>query len=204
VQTTLAWFAGLPPAALYLALGVLAALENVFPPLPTDTVVAFGTWVAARGEGSVLLAFFATWFGNVAGAAGMYAAGRRHGTDWIYRRFPALADARSEDRMRRLYSRYGTAALVLSRFIPGLRAVVPPVAGALRVPAPSAITAMALASGIWYGFIAYVAYSAGSNWDALTARIARSGRVSALAAVALVIAVLSWLLVRAHRQRSVE
>jgi membrane protein DedA with SNARE-associated domain len=204
VQTTLAWFAGLPPAALYLALGVLAALENVFPPLPTDTVVAFGTWVAARGEGSVLLAFFATWFGNVAGAAGMYAAGRRYGTEWIYRRFPSLADARREDRLLRLYARYGIAALVMSRFIPGVRAVVPPVAGALRVPPPSAITAMALASGIWYGFIAYVAYGAGSNWDALSTRIAQSGQLSALAAAALVIAALAWLLVRARRQRSVK
>ena len=203
MQAALSWFAGLPTVVLYLSLALLAALENVFPPLPTDTVVAFGTWLAARGHGSALVAFAATWAGNVAGAALMYATGRRHGTGWMRRRFPALADERGEARLRRLYARFGIPALMISRFIPGVRALVPPCAGALRVPAASAIAAMAVASGIWYGFIAYVAYRAGSNWDALTKRIAHSGRVSALVAAAvLVVALGGWLLVRARRRRS--
>ena len=204
MQGLLSWFAGLPTGVLYLSLGLLAALENVFPPLPTDTVVAFGTWLAARGHGSALLAFAATWVGNVAGAVGMYAAGRRHGAAWIRRRLPGLADERGEDRLRRLYGRYGIPALVLSRFIPGVRALVPPFAGALRVPAASAIGAMALASGVWYGFIAYVAYRAGSNWDQLTARLARSGRITSIVAASVaLVAVVVWLLVRRARRRSV-
>jgi membrane protein DedA with SNARE-associated domain len=176
-----------PPAVLYLVLTVVAALENVFPPLPTDTVVAFGTWLAARGEGSALGAFLATWLGNVAGAAAMYEVGRRHGTDWMRRRFPRLADEQGEARLRALYSRYGLAALVLSRFIPGVRALVPPFAGALRVPALPAIAAMALASGVWYGFISYLAWRAGTNWETVTAMIARSGRMMTIGASAIAV-----------------
>jgi hypothetical protein len=51
VQSILGWFAGLPVAVLYPALTILAALENVFPPLPTDTVVALGTWGGGPGGG---------------------------------------------------------------------------------------------------------------------------------------------------------
>ena len=187
MQSALTWVAGLPAIVLYLTLAVLAALENVFPPLPTDTIVAFGTWLAARGHGSALVAFIATWIGNVAGAAGMYAVGRRHGSGWMHRRFPALSDERGEQRLRRLYARFGIPALMVSRFIPGVRALVPPVAGALRVPALSAILAMAVASAIWYGFISYIAFRAGSNWEVLTNRIAQSGRISALVAAALLV-----------------
>ena len=185
VQSLLGWLAEWPPAVLYLALTVFAALENVFPPLPTDTVVAFGTWLAARGEGSAMGAFLCTWLGNVAGAAAMYEVGRRHGTTWMRRRFPRLADEAGEARLRGLYSRYGLAALVVSRFIPGVRALVPPFAGALRVPALPAIAAMALASGVWYGLISYLAWRAGANWDAVTQLIARSGRVATIVAVAV-------------------
>ena len=203
LQSLLQWLAGLPAMVLYLSLTVFAALENVFPPLPTDTVVAFGTWLAARGQGSALWAFLCTWLGNIAGAAAMYEAGRRHGTGWLRRRFPRLADERGEARVRDLYSRYGLAALVVSRFIPGVRALVPPVAGALRVPALTAIAAMAAASGVWYGFIAYLAWRAGSNWEAVTGLIARSGRMVAI--VATVIALLGGLLwFRHHRQRRLE
>jgi len=201
VQAILGWFAGLPVAVLYPALAVLAALENVFPPLPTDTVVALGTWLAARGEGSAMLAFVGTWFGNVAGAAAMYAVGRQHGAGWIQRRFPALSNARGEERLERLYARYGIPALVVSRFIPGIRALVPPCAGALKVPAPSAIASIAVASGIWYGFISYIAYRAGTNWDALTRRIAHSSRVSAVVgAVIVAIGLGVWYLRRRARR----
>lgn len=193
------WLASLPAVVLYLSLFGLAAAENVFPPLPTDTVVAFGTWIAARGEASVLLAFGLTWMGNVAGAAGMYVVGHRHGTQHMRRHFPRLVDERGEKRLRALYARYGLLALVVSRFIPGLRALVPPFAGALRIPAVGAVGAMAIASGVWYGIIAYLAYRAG-DWNALTRTLAHSGRLATVAAtvIALVI-VVAWLV---HRRRA--
>jgi membrane protein DedA with SNARE-associated domain len=200
VLELLDWLASLPAAVLYLSLGVLAAAENIFPPLPTDTVVAFGIWIAARGHANPVFAFLATWLGNSAGAAGMYVVGRRHGTAWMRRHFPRLVDEKGERRLRDLYARYGLLALVLSRFIPGLRAIVPPFAGALRIPAVAAVAAMAIASGIWYGVIAYLAYRAGSDWTALTQLIARSGRVAAIVAATLVLGVLlAWLV---HRRRS--
>jgi membrane protein DedA with SNARE-associated domain len=187
VQGLLAWLGAVPPAILYLVLFVLAAAENVFPPLPTDTVVAFGTWLAARGDGSAMAAFLATWIGNVAGAAGMYLVGRRHGTGWMRAHFPSLVDERGEQRLRALYARYGILALVVSRFLPGVRALVPPFAGALRVPAGVVLLAMAGTSGVWYGAISYVAFRAG-DWDALMRTVARSGRVTAIVAAVLVVA----------------
>ena len=185
LQSLLEWLAGLPAAVLYVSLALFAAFENVFPPLPTDTVVAFGTWLAARGSGSAIGAFLSTWLGNVAGAAAMYFIGRRHGTSWMRRKFPRLANEGGEARLRALYSRYGIGALVVSRFIPGVRALVPPFAGALQVPSASAIAAMAIASGLWYGLISYLAWRAGTDWDAVSAMIARSGRIITMLAVAI-------------------
>lgn len=202
MQAVLAWLASVPVVVLYLALALLAAAENVFPPLPSDTVVAFGTWLAARGEGSAPGAFLSTLIGNVAGAAGMYFLGRRHGTGWMRRRFPSLAHERGEARLRALYARYGVLALVLSRFIPGVRALVPPVAGALKVPAFSAIVAMATASAVWYGVICYVAFQAGTDWGALTRRLARSGRIGALVATGLLLLLLGVWFARRRRARS--
>ena len=200
LQSILAWLGGLPSVVLYLALALFAAVENIFPPLPTDTVVAFGTWLAARGDGSAIGAFLCTWFGNVAGAAAMYAVGRTHGTAWMRRKFPRLADEAGEARLRLLYSRYGVIALVVSRFIPGVRALVPPFAGALRVPALPAIGAMALASGVWYGFISYLAWKAGSDWESVTALIGRSGRMVTIAAC--VVALIGGLLWLRHQRRA--
>jgi membrane protein DedA with SNARE-associated domain len=195
------WLSGVPLGALYLLMALFAAVENVFPPVPADTVVALGSWLAARGQGSPLWAFLATWIGNVAGASAMYFVGRRHGSAWMRRRFPSLADERGERRLRELHGQYGTLSLLLSRFIPGVRALVPPFAGALRLPASSSLAAIAIASGVWYGLVSYLAFRAGADWNALMATIALDGRIIALGAVVVVgIGALVWWL-RQRRRR---
>jgi len=202
VSGLIGWLSHAPLALLYLIMAAFAAVENVFPPIPADTVVALGSWLAARGQGSPVWAFLSVWIGNVAGAAAMYFVGRRHGTGWIERRFPKIADERSEDRFQELHRKYGAASLFLSRFIPGVRALVPPFAGALRLPVVPSLVSIALASGVWYGLVSYLAFRAGAaDWNALTGRISSVGRWIAVGAgVVLAIGALVWWL----RQRRSE
>jgi len=194
------WLSHVPMSVLYLLMAAFAAVENVFPPVPADTVVALGSWLAARGQGSAFWAIVATWVGNVAGAGAMYFVGRRHGTAWMHKRFPALADEKNERRLRELHGKYGAISLVLSRFIPGVRALVPPFAGALRISPVTTMLSLSLASAVWYGMVSYVAFRAGADWGALMARITRYGRFAAVGAAVIVAAgALGWWL---RRQRT--
>jgi membrane protein DedA with SNARE-associated domain len=193
VQPLLDWLSSLPPFALYAALAVTAAAENVFPPLPADTVVAFGSFLAARGHGTAIGSFLATWIGNIAGAMAMYFAGRKLGAERVIRRLGG--GDRAQQRLQLLYGRHGVWALSLSRFLPGVRALVPPFAGALRVPPLLAGAAIALASGAWYGAITYFAFRVGASWAELSQRVGTWAKGIGLAAVALaaVVAVVWWL-----------
>lgn len=189
---------------LYLALAATAAIENFFPPLPADTVVAFGSFLAARGEATAIGAFLSTWLGNVGGAFTVYWLGRKYGASWLERggRLRKFGGARSQERVRSLYSRYGLPALFLSRFLPGVRAIVPPFAGALGVPFLPVAAAIALASGIWYGFITYLAYRVGANWEALQQRISEVSTSVALVAAGIVcVALVGWLSYRLVARR---
>jgi membrane protein DedA with SNARE-associated domain len=200
MDALLAWLTSLPTAALYLALAVTAAAENIFPPLPADTVVAFGAFLAARGNGTALGSFLATWLGNLVGAAVMYGVGHRFGASWIKRVFARYGTAGSEARLESLYARRGIWAIFLSRFLPGARAIVPPFAGALRIPFWGALAAMGVASGIWYGAITYLAFTAGASFDELRARIAASQRIVGVVAALLAIAIaLIWWIRRSRR-----
>ena len=198
IERLLDWFAALPPALLYLALAVTAAAENVFPPLPADTVVAFGSFIAARGEASPVATFLAIITGNIAGAMGMYWVGWKYGSDRIMRRLGGAGAG--EARLQAMYKRYGLGAIAVSRFLPGVRAIVPPFAGALKVGAVRAGLAMAVASGIWYGAITYFAFTAGENFDVLKARMAEGQRWLGIGAAAVAVAaLLVWWLRRRRR-----
>lgn len=198
MERALDWMASLPPLMLYFVLAVVAAVENIFPPFPADTVVAFGSFLAARGEASVLGSFLATWTGNLVGAAAMYVAGRRLGAEWIHRRF---GGPEAEARIRALHGRYGLFALFLSRFLPGIRALVPPVAGALRLPALPSLAAMGIASGIWYGFVTWLSFRAGETFDDFSDSLAGARRWVAIgSAIAVAITLVVWVIVSRRRR----
>ena len=189
--------AALPPAVLYLVLALVAAVENVFPPIPADTVVAFGAFLAARGQATLAGAFLATWAGNLAGAMAMYAAGRRFGAERLERR---LGSGGAAARLHAFYERRGALALFVSRFLPGIRALVPPFAGAARLPAGRTALVIGSASAIWYGVITFLAYRVGADWATLQARMAQAQRGLVIgAAVVAVLAIAVWLLRRRRR-----
>lgn len=180
--------AGVPLVVLYPMLGLLAAVENIFPPLPTDAVVAFGSFLAARGQGNPWATFLITWLSNVAGAAGMYWAGRRYGRSVLTRGYARWIGPEAEVRLERSYRRYGIPSLFVSRFLPAVRAVVPIFAGAARLPFVPVVVIMALASGIWYAFLTVIAFRAGSDWETLQSTIANYSRAITILAVVMVLA----------------
>ncbi|HKW46438.1 MAG TPA: DedA family protein [Gemmatimonadaceae bacterium] len=193
MDSFIAWLTSVPIGTLYAALGIVAAIENVFPPIPADTVVALGSFLAARGHGNVLAAFLATWVGNVASAMIMYAVGRRYGAERLERRLLGDKGPSAEHRLERLYGRYGVIALFASRFIPGVRAIVPPFAGALRVPPLRAGLAIGGASAIWYGTVSYLGFTLGGNWPRVQHLIIEYAHVLAIvAAILLLVGVVIW------------
>lgn len=195
--------ASLPLVPTYLVLMALSALENVFPPVPADTAVALGAFLARRGEVSVVPLAVLCWLSNLASAAGTYAFARRHGRGffrdgWGRKLMPPEVLAALEE----AYGRWGTASIFLSRFLPGVRAAVMPFAGVAGLSPSRALLPAAAASAIWYAFLAVAGYALAQNWEALKALVADTNRVLAIAAVVLGTAAVAWLWRRSRRRPS--
>ncbi len=200
MEGVLTWLGGLPPAALYVVLALVAATENFVPPIPADVIVAFGSFLAAREHRSPVPTIIAVVIGNVGGALAMFALGRRFGADWIRRRFRVMGEG-GEQRIRGWYDRFGLPALFLSRFLPAVRAVVPPLAGAIRVPVVGAIATIGIASAIWYTTIAILAYRLGSQWSRISGAIKQFQTTAAIVAgVIVVVGIIVWWVMRRRRK----
>ncbi|HYW30424.1 MAG TPA: VTT domain-containing protein [Gemmatimonas sp.] len=196
------WLAAQPWPLLYGAILLAAFAENVFPPLPADTVVALGAFVAARGNGTAFGAWAATMVGNIGGAMLMYWLGRRFGMPWLMRRFPRMFTPDSTAAVTERFRKGGIVAVGISRFLPGVRAIVPPIAGAIGFGAVRAAVAMTVASGLWYGMVCWLAFRAGANADVLLARIAGQQRTVALVTAGVVaVIVLAVVVIRRRRVR---
>src|SRR5437870_8540187 len=182
-----AWLGDLPLGSLYIAIAALSAFENFFPPFPSDAVIAIGSLLADRAHGSPFTVFLLGWAGNLAGAGVTYTLGRKFGAKVFLRRIERFAGPDAEDRIKKLHKKYGFAGLFVSRFLPGVRAIVPPFAGAMRLPAFRVMLSVASASAVWFALITFLAFRAGDNWDLVQRYLVRSGKVAGAIAIAIVV-----------------
>jgi membrane protein DedA with SNARE-associated domain len=191
----------LPPGPLYVAITVLAAVENIFPPVPADTAVALGAFLAGRGRMDPWVVFALTWSANVGAAAGVYALARRYGRAVFTGRLGVrLLSEHTLDRIAQEWARHGWYGIFLSRLLPVWRAVVCPFAGMGHLAAPRTLAAVALASGAYYGGLTFFVYTLGGNVEGVVAVVGRLNAV--LAGVAVLVALgVAWGLWRARRAR---
>ena len=191
----------LPPAFVYTVIGILASVENVFPPVPADTAVALGAFLSNSGTVSAWSVFGVTWAANVGSGVGVYIAartlGRRFFTGRLGRR---LLNPKHLAKLEQLYGRHGAWGIFVSRFIPGVRAVIPPFAGIAGLTPVKVLVPMAVASAIWYGALTFAAATLVPKLDDLAAFVIGLNWIG-LAFGAVIVATVVWVAVFRMRRR---
>jgi membrane protein DedA with SNARE-associated domain len=202
------WLGHVPVAALYALIFMASLVEGVLPLMPGDVAAALLAFLAARAGGDLFPTIVAVTAGSVVGALIMWGLGRRYGADYLAKVLHRIGLTRAEHqveqaehRVEAAYRQYGWVALFVSRFLPGLRAVVPAAAGALRIPFWEVTIIFTLASGIWYGGISWIAFHVGRDWHSVREAVVRVGRDVGLGAIVagLVLALVGWRLIQRRR-----
>ncbi|HEX9844770.1 MAG TPA: DedA family protein [bacterium] len=192
------WLLELPDAWLYASLFAAALVENVLPPVPGDTVVVFGGYLAGLGRLSLPVAYAMVTFGSWCGFMTYYLLGRWLGRSGVHdllgRWIPPATLARGEEWVRR----HGHWAVLANRLLAGARSVISLAAGFVRMPA-GLVGALALASSmLWNVLLVGGGYWIGEEWQRVIALL-RAYEQAVLFAVACVAVIL---LVRYWRRRS--
>ena len=179
---------------MYLVIGLGAAIENFIPPIPADTFVLLGAFLSAHGDANPWLVFLSTWIFNVTAAIAVYKLALRYGHAFFETRLGRLLmNEKQLAQVGGFYTRWGTPAIFVSRFLPAFRAVVPVFGGVSGLPLMRFALPAAIASAIWYGGLVYLGAAAGRNWTELMAFFNRfSSILVAIAAVLVVLFALWW------------
>jgi membrane protein DedA with SNARE-associated domain len=173
-----------PPALVYLLVFVSCAIENVFPPSPSDVFVALAAFLSHRGHSDPLAIFATAWLGGMVGAAVVYAAARHHAQRLLGSRIGrVLVPPDGLGFLRREYGRYGALGMFFTRLLPGFRSAVAPFAGLSGLGPRQCLVPIGAALLLWYTALTAVGSRLGSEWD-LVIRIV-DGLNRGLALVAL-------------------
>src|SRR5438270_1612844 len=187
----------LPPAPLYGLITALAAIENIFPPVPADVSVALGAFLAGRGTMNAWLVFLFTWAANAGSGAAVYALARRHGVS-LFRGVlgERIFSEKIVAHIEMQYRRHGAYGIFVSRLLPVWRGVVMPFAGIARVPAWRALIPLALASAVYYGALTYLVSRLGTDLDAALRVVRRVNTWLAVFGVVLILVIALWIIRR--------
>jgi membrane protein DedA with SNARE-associated domain len=180
--------------------GLLVALENLFPPLPSEVILPLAGFTASQGSFTVAGAIFWTTLGAVVGAVALYwigaALGRRR-LRAVVDRMP-LVDLHDLDRTEAWFERHGKAAVFFGRMIPVFRSLISVPAGIERMSFLAFVLLTTAGSLIWNTIFVLAGYYLGENWHIAEQYAGIFSRV-----VIVTVAVLAgwWVLKRVLRNR---
>lgn len=154
----------------YVGIGFLVALENVFPPIPSEVILPLVGFLCGQGKLMFPLVVLIATLGSVIGSMILYALGFWYGEARL-RRFLgtygkwAGMDEEDVTRANTFFAAHGGKAVFLFRLLPLGRSLISIPAGFTRMPIGPFLLYSALGSGLWNGFLIGLGWFAGDNWE---------------------------------------
>ncbi|MFD1323547.1 DedA family protein [Micromonospora sonneratiae] len=183
--------------------GLAVALENLFPPIPSEVILPLAGFAASQGRMNLAAAIGWTTLGSVAGALALYYVGVVLGRDRvraIAAKLP-MVKVSDIDRTEAWFARHGVKTVFFGRMIPIFRSLISIPAGVERMPVATFLLYTTLGSLIWNTVFVMAGYLLGENWHAVETY---AGTFQNLVIVVCALAVAYFVisrLIRARRQR---
>ncbi len=152
-----------------VGLALAIALENVFPPIPSELVLPLAGFTASSPDAAFSLIGAIGWssLGSLVGALVLYWAGAVVGlerTRAIAERMP-LAKVSDIDRTMEWFARHGQLAVFFGRMLPIFRSLVSLPAGVERMPLVRFIPLTFAGALVWNSVLIGAGYQLGERWE---------------------------------------
>ena len=161
------WVASVIEALGEVGVGLLVALENLIPPIPSEIVLSLAGYLASEGRVNLILVAVAATAGSVLGALALYWLGHGLGEERLRRwldKIP-LVDADDLETADRWFERHEKSAVLLGRCAPVVRSLVSIPAGANHMKLGQFTIFTTIGSGVWNCLFIGAGYALGSRWQ---------------------------------------
>lgn len=185
----------------YPGMALLIAVENLFPPIPSEVILTFGGFLTTRTALDVWWVVAWATLGAVAGALVLYGVGRALGGE----RMRALLagpwgkrlgfDAEAADRAAGWFEKKGAKTVLFCRCVPILRSLISIPAGMARMNLVRFLLYTTAGSLVWNAALVHLGAAAGESWALLARRFSDgSGMVRWMLAAAAAVLLLRRLM----------
>lgn len=149
----------------YFGIVIAMAIESACIPLPSEVIMPFSGYLAARGEFTLFGITMAGAFGNVVGSVLAYLVGAYEGRPFIekYGKY-ILMRQKDIEWADKWFNKYGQLVTFFSRMLPIIRTFISLPAGIARMPFLKFVILTFLGSIPWCLMLGYIGFKLGEHW----------------------------------------
>jgi len=165
------------PILIYIAVFGIAFIENIFPPFPSDVIVAFSGALAAVADISLPLVIVFAVTGSTTGFIVMYFIGKLAGDKILEVGKIKFISPEAIFTVEKWFQKYGYWLIVANRFLAGTRAIISFFAGMSEMNLKKTIILSAVSSLIWNLILIFVGFYVGHNLNKISYYITTYNKV---------------------------
>lgn len=178
----------------YLGISFLIALENIFPPIPSEVILTFGGFMTTTTELNIVGVIIASTIGSVSGAIILYLIGslvsEKTLEKWLTGRIGKILHMKLTDikKAEKWFDEKGIFTVFFCRFIPVVRSLISIPAGIARMKWGPFLLFTTLGSLIWNTVLITLGSIAGEHWETIVSYVSSYSKVGiAILVVGIVI-----------------
>lgn len=199
------WIQEVIVAIGYPGIVLVMAIENIFPPIPSEIVLPFAGALTIEGDLSFWGVAAAGIVGSLIGAIVLYAIGygaRQAGVRRLvasYGKYLFISE-KDLDRGAGWFERYGEAVIFFGRLIPIVRSIISVPAGYTRMPVGRFLLYTTAGTALWSLLLTYAGRVLGENWANITVVMEPYENATLLLMLSAVVGLIGWRAFRWKRE----
>ncbi|SEG75017.1 DedA family protein [Paenibacillus sp. UNC499MF] len=156
----------------YFGIFLLIALENLFPPIPSEVILTLGGFMTITSALTAAGVIAAATAGSVLGAVCLYGAGKLMSMERlksVVARYGGVLRLKPDD-IRKAgiwFDKYGVWAVFLGRLVPLIRSLISIPAGSAGMSFVPFLLLTTAGSLIWNSVLVYVGAAVGASWETI-------------------------------------
>ena len=182
----------------YLGVFALIAIENIFPPIPSEVILLFGGFMTTNTSLNIVFMIIAATLGSLLGAIVLYYIGKIFNKERLKRIVSGKVGKvlrlkeKGIDKADEWFDSKGNITVFFCRFVPIVRSLISIPAGMSEMPILKFLIYTIVGSAIWNTVLIVLGNRVGENWESILGIFDRYSHIVVIVLIIIFVGFLIW------------
>lgn len=192
----------------YLGVFLLIAIENIFPPIPSEVILLFGGFMTTWTDLNIIFMIIAATLGSIVGAIILYYIGKilnkRRLIKIVSGKVGKVLRLKPSDieKADEWFDKKGNKTVFFCRFIPIVRSLISIPAGMSEMKMPKFLLYTFAGSIIWNTVLLVIGNRVGENWESILGVFDRYSHIVLIILIVMFFGLIFWFYYKRLKKKS--